>query len=144
QHHETVMLLHQMVVGPKCCKKEEDQTGAQPNKQRPYQEEQQRAPKQTRSILTLTAIEVRAGEGTEDVRRVDQNRPQRHHRNEGNQTLDVKEQQGVTGNNRSNEPDQVVPRTDDPAQGNCARAGFSNGLSCSGHDSLVKPCASAL
>ena len=116
QHHEAVVLFDQMVVGPKRGEEKEDETGAGENHHWPNCEEQQRTPKQAAAVLPFGAIEVGAREGAEDMWRINQDGPERHHRNQRQDAVDVKNKQQVTGNYRADEPDQIIARADDPAQ----------------------------
>src|SRR6185369_14062102 len=50
------------------------------------------------------------------MRCIDQNRPAGNHRNQRQDAGDVQNQERVTRRDGSDEPDQIFPRVDDPAQ----------------------------
>src|SRR5438552_9825152 len=68
------------------------------------------------------------------MRRIDQNRPTGDHWNEWQNSSRVENQQRVTRRDRSDEPDQIFARVDDPAQRNGAWPGLLiNDFSRRGH-----------
>ena len=60
KHHEAVMLLHQVVVGPECSDEEKHETGAGEHQHWSNREKEQRSPEQSRAVLSFGAIEVSA------------------------------------------------------------------------------------
>ena len=97
------------------------------NHYRTNREEEQRAPKQSAAIVPLGAIKIGARKSAEDVRRIDENCPERHHWDQRQNACHVKNQQQVTRGDRANQPDEIVARADDPTQRNCA-AGVNDGV----------------
>src|ERR1700760_4322621 len=105
-----------MVVSPQRRDEEEYEAGSGDDRQRPDREEQERPPEQTTARATLLAVEVRAREGREDVRRVNKHSPRDDHRDERNDARHVERKQRVARQDRPYEPDEVVARADYPAQ----------------------------
>jgi hypothetical protein len=110
------MLLYEVVVGPKRGNKEEDKASAEKDHEWANYEEKQRSPEQTSPIPALSPIEIGARECAEDVWRINQYCPECNHRNERYYSADVKNEKRVTGSYGSDEPDQIVSRTNNPAE----------------------------
>src|SRR5215813_11123492 len=72
EHHESVVLFDEVIIGPQRRHKEEHESCAGQYQHWPNRKEQQRSPKQTRSIFSFSTIEISAREGAENVWRVNQ------------------------------------------------------------------------
>ena len=134
QHHETVVLFDEVVVSPKRGDEEECEAGTGENHCRTHDKEKKRPEQQTLTRLPFGSIEVSTREGAKDVRRIDQNRPSRDHRNQRQDSSHIQNQQRITRRDRTDEPNRVFARVDDPAQRNGARADLIfDSLSGRGH-----------
>ena len=105
ENHEAIMLLYEVVVGPKRGNEEEDKASAEKDHEWANYEEKQRPPEQTSPIPALSPIEIGARECAEDVWRINQYCPECNHRNERYYSASVKNEKGVAGSYRTDEPD---------------------------------------
>jgi hypothetical protein len=113
ENHEAVVLFDEVVISPQRGEEEKDQPQTGQNHNWSNRKERQRAPQQTAAIHSLGAIEVGAREGAEDVGCVNQDRPERHHRNQGYHSRNVKDEQRIAGDHRPDEPDKIVTRANE-------------------------------